>query len=195
MSWSAWSAQQTHETEATVTEGPLPSTFCVSGDGWLVGRQPLELDEARAWLTNAQEIAEGSHDGRLPAIGAIPELQVSFSPPNAVIRAMPKADAAVGSLLSGADRPAEGTLWRSPRQPVALELPPTVDVETATACWPPRAAERQRRGGRSMPGDGLVARRDALLIAIRAHGAPDRRSGAAPRRAARSRLCRRVHSP
>lgn len=136
MSWSAWSAQQNHEAEATVTGGPLPSRFCVSGEGWLVARQPLELDEARAWLTEAEEIAEGSHDGRLPAIGVLPELEVSLSVSSAVIRAMPKADAAVGSLLSGGDRPAEGVLWSSPRQPVALELPPAIDIEGASACWP-----------------------------------------------------------
>lgn len=135
MSWSAWSAQQNHE-KATVTGGPLPSRFCASGDGWLVTRQPLELDVARAWLTKAEEIAEGSHDGRLPAIDVLPELEVSLSVSGAVIRAMPKADAAVGSLLSGGNRPAEGVLWSSPRQPIALELPPTIDVDGASACWP-----------------------------------------------------------
>jgi hypothetical protein len=138
MSWSGWCARESGESEGTVLNGPLPTAVRASAENWLMAREQLDPETARRWLGAIAGLAEGSGDGVLPSIGNIPALEVSLSEATGVIRAMPGADSAAGSLLAGAARPAEGILWRAAHQPEPVELPPSVDIEGASTTWPPR---------------------------------------------------------
>jgi hypothetical protein len=138
MSWSAWYARESGESEGTALNGPLPAIVQARGANWLLAREQIDAGKAHVWLGAVATLAEGSGDGVLPSIGDIPELEVSLSKATAVIRAMPGADSAAGSLLAGAARPAEGILWTAPHQPIAVELPSSVDIEGASTSWPSR---------------------------------------------------------
>lgn len=137
-SWSAWCARESGESEGTVLNGPLPAVVRASGENWLLAREQIDSDNARRWLGAIAGLAEGSGDGALPSIGNIPALEASLSEATGVIRAMPGADSAAGSLLAGAARPAEGILWRAAHQPGPVELPPSIDIEGASTTWPSR---------------------------------------------------------
>jgi hypothetical protein len=138
MSWRAWCARESGESEGTVLDGPLPTTFRVSGEGWLLAREWIDSDDARRWLGAVAALTEGTGDGALPSIGDIPALEASLSEATSVIRAMPRADSAAGSLLAGAARPADGLLWRAAHQPEPLGLPPSIDIAGASTTWPSR---------------------------------------------------------
>jgi hypothetical protein len=89
-SWPDWRRSNGNRF-ATEFDPPLPDSLVATGDTWLLGRAPLELAEADAWI---QELQAGATEGPrdLPAAGQCPAITATLERPQAVLRVVPGVD-------------------------------------------------------------------------------------------------------
>ena len=134
-SWLDWARARrcSLAAQSSVRLGP---SLCIAGETWLLGRTPLELDEAERWFAHLGIAASGATSPiSLPAAGPLPELQAQLIPPDAPLRICPNVDSPVSRLIAGLGRPVQALLWNSV-DATPLALPQLVQIDGADSCFP-----------------------------------------------------------
>ena len=143
MSWAEWRRRES-EGPAPDLKGPLPTSFLLEDEGWMLARTVLDLEEADRWLELVRaSFGQGADSAnevvRLPQIDSVPALEAELEQPKALFQAFPDTDTPAASLIAALERPAQSLLWRgtSPKpfvEPQMVELAgvqvfnPTLDL-------------------------------------------------------------------
>jgi hypothetical protein len=140
LSWSDWYRDEcrglgTHRGE------PLPAQFVVSGEGWLLARTVIPVDEAESWLEAGTASVRSTDLNPVPvtfpAVGTVPTLSAELRAPAALLRVLPRVDSATSSLLASLGRPAQAMLWRGPPG-VRFEVPDIIEIDGQWCAGPTR---------------------------------------------------------